>query len=136
MRTALEIATGGYFKVKQSRGSLVTATFYNPETCDEISEAMRDYDYSDCSRDNDDLYYMKVDERVSRLWRHRNGEILVNDIARVAKGHKLPIGKTGRVKEIKPIYNKYHRFVCSYIYFEDGSRTDYANCVLEQASEI
>ena len=46
----------GFFKVKQSGGSYVVAVFYNPYTGETRSECVRDYDYGDCSRDNDELY--------------------------------------------------------------------------------
>ena len=58
----------GFFKVNQSGGSYVTAEFYNPTTGETRSECVRDYDYGDCSRDNDELYNMPIDKEVRTLW--------------------------------------------------------------------
>ena len=39
----------GFYKVCQSGGTYVTATFFNPCTLEEYTQCVRDYDYSDCS---------------------------------------------------------------------------------------
>lgn len=56
----------GFYKVAQTGGTYVVATFYNPETGDMKSKCVRDYDYSDCSRDDDELYYMEINEDVRK----------------------------------------------------------------------
>ena len=55
----------GFFKVKQDGGTFICATFFNPVTKEEFSECVRDYDYSDYSRDNDDLYYHQMTKGIS-----------------------------------------------------------------------
>ena len=82
----------GFFKVKQSGGSYVVAVFYNPYTGETRSECVRDYDYGDCSRDNDELYNMPIDEEVRSLWLHSQGQILAGDTVEVFKGRKVPRG--------------------------------------------
>ena len=53
----------------KSGGSYVTAEFYNPTTGETRSECVRDYDYGDCSRDNDELYNMPFNMNTfSKLW--------------------------------------------------------------------
>lgn len=123
----------GYYKVAQlSSYSFVDATFWNPETGEEYCEMVKDYD-CDAARENDELYHAPVDEAMRRVWLHSKGEILKGDIVRVVKGRKLPIGKVGKVADIRVIRDKYQRPVADYIYFEDGTRTNINNCVMEQA---
>ena len=52
----------GFFKVAENGGTYVTGVFYNPTTGEVKHELLRDYDYADGSRDNDELYYMPIDE--------------------------------------------------------------------------
>ena len=106
----------GFFKVKQSGGSYVVAVFYNPYTGETRSECVRDYDYGDCSRDNDELY-------------------LAGDTVEVFKGRKVPKGTIATVKSIRPYYDRYGRWVADYAYFTDGQRTNIENCrlLLKQA---
>lgn len=123
-----------FYKVSHNSGSFVTGDFFNPVTKEHRTEVLRDYDYSDCSRDNDKLYYMEVDEDVKRIWLHYNGKILKGDTVEVVKGRKLPIGYVGIVKEIKPFYDRYHRLQAYYIYFADGQKTNINNCMLIAAA--
>ena len=120
----------GYYKVNQDGGTFVTATFYNPETKEEYIECVRDYDYSDCSRDNDDLYYMDIDENARRAWLHNHGTILVNDVVRVFKGRKVPIGTIARVIDKRPYKDRYGRIQTVYAYLDNGMKTSIDNCVL------
>jgi len=92
----------GFFKVDQSGGSYVTAEFYNPTTGETRSECVRDYDYGDCSRDNDELYNMPIDKEVRTLWLHSRGQILAGDTVEVVKGRKVPRGTIATVKSIRP----------------------------------
>ena len=119
-----------FYKVRQSGGSYVIATFYNPVTGESNTECVRDYDYADGSRDNDELYYMDIDEEVRILWLHSNGVILVGDTVEVIKGRTLPKGYVGVVKDIKPYKDRYGRVVCDYLYFEDGNKIAEHNCKL------
>lgn len=127
----------GFFKVDQRGGSYVVAEFYNPETGETRSECVRDYDYGDCSRDNDELYNMPIDEGVRRIWLHSRGQILIGDTVEVFKGHKIPKGTVATVKDIKPYHDRYGRCLAHYAYFTDGQRTNIENCrlLLNQAHQ-
>lgn len=119
-----------FYKVEQSGGTFVTGTFFNPVTKEEKREVLRDYDYADCSRDNDELYFLPIDKEVQKVWMHHHGQIVAGDTVEVVKGRKLPIGYKGIVKEIKPFRDKYGRTQCHYAYFTDGSKTNIDNCKL------
>lgn len=120
----------GFYKVAHNGGSYVTATFYNPVTKETKSCCVRDYDYADCSRDNDELYYMEINEDVRRQWMHDRGIILVNDTVKVVKGRKVPVGTIAKVTEKKPYKDRYGRTQAIYLYLDNGMRTNEENCVL------
>lgn len=120
----------GFYKVYQSGGSYVTATFFNPETKEEYSKCVRDYDYADCSRDDDEAYYMEINQGVANIWAHYHGQILIGDRVKVVKGRKIPIGTIATVKTIYPYYDCYHRWIADYVYFVEGGKTNIKNCVL------
>lgn len=122
----------GFFKVAENGGSYVTGVFYNPETGEVKRAVLRDYDYADGSRDNDELYYMPINEEARVLWLHSMGTILVGDLVEVVKGRKIPIGTIGRVADIRPYRDCYGRVVADYVYFEDGTRTNIRNCKLKK----
>ncbi len=119
-----------FYKVEQHGGTYITATFYNPDTKETKITRVRDYDYDDCSRDNDELYYMPIDEEVRTIWLHDNGKILVGDVVKVVKGRTIEHGYTGKVKDIKPYNDKYGRWLADYICFEDGRKINIDNCIL------
>lgn len=119
----------GFYKVSQSGGTYVTATFFNPCTLEEYSKCVRDYDYADCSRDDDELYYMDIDKNAERAWKHHNGEILWGDEVKVVKGRKVPIGTVANVKAIYPYHDRYGRWVCDYAYLDNGMKTNVNNLV-------
>lgn len=123
----------GFFKVKQEGGTFILATFFNPATGEEFSECVRDYDYSDCSRDNDDLYYMPIDENANRQWQHFHGVILEGDTIQVVKGRKVPINTIATVRKKYPYYDKYGRFCTMYLYLDNGMKTNIDNCILIKA---
>lgn len=122
----------GFYKVKQTGGCYVVATFFNPATHETIEKCVRDYEYSDCSRDIDELYYMPItdDESVLKAYKHYLGFICVGDTVEVIKGRKVPIGTIARVVKIKPYYDMYGRHCADYLYFDNGMRTNINNCVL------
>ena len=120
----------GFFKVYQSNGSYVTATFFNPETKEEYSELVRDYDYDDCSRDNDELYYMEIDENAKRAWKHHHGVIQVGDVVEVFKGRKIPVGTKGIVVKEREVRNCYWQWFADYIVLDNGASLNVANCRL------
>lgn len=120
----------GFYKVAQDGSCYISATFYNPDTKETISRCVRDYDYADCSRDNDELYYMEIDEEVKKQWLHDKGIILVNDVVEVIKGRKVPIGTIARVTDKKPYKDKYGRTQAIYVYLDNGMKTNEDNCKL------
>ena len=123
----------GFFKVGQSGGTFVVATFYNPMTDEEFTKCVRDYEYADCSRDDDDLYYMDiVDEShpAYRKYMHKHGHFLPGDTVFVYKGRKIPVGYSGKVAKIRAIKDRYGRWVADYVVFEDGQQTNKENCIL------
>lgn len=120
----------GFFKVCQSGGSYVVATFFNPETCEEITKCVRDYDYADCSRDDDELYYMPIDQAARRAYFRHCGYIQEGDLVRVVKGRKVPIGTEAVVTEIRHWRDAYGRIQTVYAYLDNGMRTSIDNCIL------
>lgn len=122
-----------FYKVDEKGGSFVVATLFNPITKETDSVVVRDYDYSDGSRDNDYWYDMPIDKAVRRVWLHHNGVILNGDLVEVVKGRKLAKGYVGRVQVIKSICDRYGRWVADYAYFEDGNRTNINNLKILEA---
>lgn len=120
----------GFYKVAQTGGNYVVATFYNPDTKEEISKCVRDYDYSDCSRDNDELYFMPIDENVKIEWLHGKGVILIGDKIKVVKGRKVPIGTISEVIDKRDFKDRYGRVQGTYLYLENGMKTNENNCEL------
>lgn len=119
-----------FYKVDQGAGTYIVATFFNPTTGESYRKCVRDYDYADCSRDNDELYYMPINEEARRAYRHSLGHILEGDEVEVVKGLKVKIGTTGTVKRIRAVYDHYGRWVADYAVLEDGQSTNITNCKL------
>lgn len=130
MKDAKWMEENGFYKISHNSGCFVTGDFYNPETKELITEKLRDYDYSDCSRDNDELYYMEVNKEARRQYFRDNGVIQEDDTVKVIKGRKVPIGTIAKVKEVKPVYDRYRRWVADYVYLDNGMRTNVNNCML------
>jgi len=120
----------GFKKVAQTGGSYVVATFYNPDTNEVKTKCVRDYDYADCSRDDDELYNMPIDEDAKVAYCHSLGVILVGDMARVVKGRTIEHGFVGEVIDKRDYKDRYGRFVAEYIYFNDGRKININNCEL------
>ena len=125
-----EFLAKGFKKVAEDGGTYVVAKFFNPTTNEVVTECTRDYDYADGSRDNDILYYLPIDEDARKLYDRYRGVINVGDTAEVIKGRKVPIGTKGVVKYINDLKDKYGRWIATYVYFEDGQKTNIANCKL------
>ena len=51
------------------------------------------------------------------------------DEVKVVKGRKVPVGTIANVKEIRPYYDRYHRWVCDYAYLDNGMKTNVNNLV-------
>lgn len=120
----------GFYKVHQTGGSYIVATFYNPDTKETIEKCVRDYDYADCSRDNDELYFMQINESIKSQWLHDKGIILVGDTVEVFKGRKIPIGTIAKVVDKKPYRDRYGREQAIYLYLDNGQKTNENNCKL------
>ena len=119
-----------FYKVAQSGGSYVTADFYNPVTGEHKHVCVRDYDYADCSRDNDELYYMPIDHDAQIAWEHANGNIVIGDKVQVIKGRTFPHGYVGVVRAIYPFVDRYGRYIADYVYFVEGGKINMNNVKL------
>lgn len=128
-----EHGLAGYRKVLHEGGTFVFGGFYNPETKDFTTRCIRDYDYSDCSRDDDDLYYMEIDEEAVRKMKHDQGFILEGDLVVVYKGRNVRIGTIGYIREIKPWKDKYGRTQSYKVTLSGGERTYLHNVRLLEA---
>ena len=120
----------GFYKVDQRGGSYVVAVIYNPVTGESEERRVRDYEYSDCSRDDDELYYTPIDHNARRLWLRSMGVIQQGDTVEVIRGRKVRVGTVGEVAAVKPVHDRYGRWVADYVYFADGQRTNVTNCRL------
>lgn len=118
----------GFKKIGQEGGTFIVATFWNEKTNEIQTKCVRDYDYSDCSRDIDELYYMPIDEDASKKYGHSIGLIFDGDFIEVFKGRKVPIGTVAKVKKIYAVKDKYNRWVADYALLENGMRTNVNNC--------
>lgn len=116
-----------FYKVKQSGGTYVTATLFNPITKETTSKCVRDYDYYDGSRDNDELYYEEINEEVKRAYYRFIGKLQPDDTVEVVKGRKIPIGVKATVIKVYNIYDKYNRYVDEYAYLSCGKSTSTSN---------
>ena len=117
-----------FYKVRQTGGTYVVAYFFNPVTKEAFSECVRDYDYSDGSRDNDELYDMPINEEAAHLWRRHNGVISVGDTVEVVKGRKVPVGTVGTVVSMFDYRDRYGRTVTRYAVLDNGQKTSVSNC--------
>lgn len=119
----------GFYKVTPDRGlSFITATFFNPITKEIRTECTRDYDYADCSHDNENLYRMPVDLEVQTLYYRYIGYITIGDQVEVYKGRKVPIGTKGTVVRRYPVQDRYNRWVADYVELDNGEKTNVLNC--------
>ena len=119
-----------YYKVSHEGNSFITGYFYNPITKEGKRIVLRDYDYEDCNRDNDELYYMPINEEVRTIWLHDNGIIQTGDTVKVVKGRKVPIGTIAKVVSLTKYKDRYGRFQCIYANLDNGQRTNVYNCEL------
>lgn len=128
--TADTLTAAGYYKVELTGGSLISAIFFNPATKEIKHIIVRDYDYEKDVKDNDELYFLPIDESARREYLHYNGIICIDDQIEIYKGRKYPAGTTGRVTKIKPYYDRYNRFICNYLYLDNGCKVSADNCRL------
>lgn len=129
MKTKAEIIAAGFAKIYQDvSGSLITATFYNVETKERLNVVVRDYEYSDCSRDNNALYRMPIDEDALRRYNVDNNIVFEGATVVVVKGRKVPIGTVAKVEKIVPWCDCYGKVRTTYAYLDNGMRTNIHNC--------
>ena len=122
-----------FYKVDMTGGTLVVARFYNPVTHETKSEVARDYDYSDCSRDNDAVYDMAINREARDAYRKYlsakdGGHVEAGDVVEVFKGRKIPIGTVAKVERVFDWKDQYGRVQTTYAVFEDGRKTSVYNC--------
>lgn len=115
-------------KVGMNGGSYVTALFVDTETWETKFVAVRDYDYSDCSRDNDELYNMPIDEAAADLWRKHCGIVEAGDTVKVVKGRKVKIGTIAKVVKVYDWKDAYGRVQATYAVLDTGEKTSVWNC--------
>ena len=130
-----------FYKVGQGGGSFVTALFYNPVTHETDTVVARDYDYSDCSRDNDEVYYMPIDEAAQEAYRRylnsvHGGNLAVGDTVEVFKGRKIPHGTIAKVTRIYDWKDSYGRVQTTYAVFADGRKTNVFNCRIVDSAGV
>ncbi len=122
-----------FYKVGMSGGSYVVALFFNPATHETKTVLARDYDYSDCSRDNDEVYDMPVDQNAAEAYRKwlnsiDGGHLKAGDTVEVVKGRKIPHGTVAEVVRIYDWKDSYGRVQTTYAVFADGRKTSVYNC--------
>ena len=114
-----------WYKVAQRGNTYITATLFNPITKEQKNEIARDYD--EPRNDNDEIYYMPIDENALRAWRTHMGIMQDGDKVRVIKGRKYPVGAEFTVKAVYPFRDRYGRWVADYAYFVGGGKCNVEN---------
>ena len=132
--TAEEMLLQGFYKVGENGGTFVTGRFFNPVTLEAGTKRLRDYDYSDGSRDNDSLYYMPINHEVEKIFAHLRGWVFKGDLVEVFKGRKVPTGTTGTITGFRYWKDCYGRIQTTYalIHTSTGEdvKTSVTNCRL------
>ena len=119
-----------FYKVAQDGGIYITATFYNPDTEEYFTTCVRDYDYADCSRDKDELYYKSINEEVTKEFYHHFGKLYEGDTVEIYKGRKLPIGAVKTIARFYDYKDCYGRVQTTYVVFTDNTKTSITNIKL------
>lgn len=122
-----------FYKIGQHGGTYVVALMFNPVTHETDTVCVRDYDYDDCRNDNDEIYYMPINEEAKEIYRKLcnakdGGYLKVGDVVEVFKGRKVPIGTVGKVTRVYDWKDCYGRVKNTYAVFEDGTKTSEWNC--------
>lgn len=120
----------GWRKVHQSGGSYIVAMLYNMKTGEETSLCVRDYDYSDGSRDCDEWYNAPIDENAKTAYCRKHGIIYPGASVVVVKGRKIPLGTVAVVDKLRAVTDRYGRWVADYAVFADGKQTNVENLAL------
>lgn len=129
----------GYYKIKESRGSLVKVFMYNPDTKDLKSIIVDDYEYQYGDGFMDkyvDLYgfeYLEkirnepINEKILFKYNVDNDIICKGMMIEVVKGRKYKKGLRGIVEKIYPYKDKYGRWVADYIITDNGMKINMNN---------
>ena len=122
----------GFYKVAEDNGGVCVGTFWNPETKESFSKITWDIDrpYINDDEEIEILRYLPINKEVRSAWLHYNGIIQINDVVKVVKGRKVPIGTIAKVIDKKPYKDRYGRTQAIYLYFDNGMRTNENNCAL------
>lgn len=120
----------GFYKVAENGFSITEATFFNPETGESFSKIVWDMDDDRVAWDAGQYRDLPINETVSRLWKRHNGVIQTGDRVMIVSGRKVPIGTVAKVESIRPMNDRYGRWVADYVYLDNGMRTNITNCVL------
>ena len=122
----------GFYKVAENNGGVCVGTFWNPDTKESFSKITWDIDrpYINDDEEVEILRYLPINKEMRRAWKHEAGIIQTEDTIKVVKGRKVPIGTIAKVLEIKPFYDRYHRWQADYVYLDNGMKTNIDNCVL------
>lgn len=121
-------SVNGFYKVAQNGGTFVTATMFNPITNEVKVLCVRDYDYDDCSRDNDEIYYMDIDEDARKAYLKFKGIVSIGHEVEVIKGRKVPIGTVGVVEKVYDWKDNYGRVQSTYAVLDNGVKVNVNNC--------
>ena len=76
------------------------------------------------------MRFLQVNESVCYIWKHEKGIPQVGDVIEVIKGRKIPKGTQAKILQVKPIYDKYHRWIADYVYLSLGQSTKITNVKL------
>ena len=120
----------GWRKVNQKGGSYVVATLYNVKTGEDASLCVRDYDYSDGSRDCEEWYQASIDEAAKTAYFRKHGIIYPGASVVVVKGRKIPLGTVAVVESLRAVTDRFGRWVADYAVFKDGKQTKVENLAL------
>lgn len=117
-----------FYKIGQEGGTYVVGYWWNPVSGEKKSCCVRDYDYGDCSRDNDELYYEPIDSEVREMFeRVECGRVFEGDMVEVVKGRTIEHGFVGRVVKVREFKDRYGRWFADYVYFDDGRKINMDN---------
>lgn len=118
----------GWRKIGETGGGYNLARLFNINTHEAASVCV--YDYDDPRNEDDFWRNISSDEDARIAYNKLHGIITVGLRAKVVKGRKVPIGYTGVVAKFRDAYDKYRRWVATYVVFEDGTSTNVDNCEL------
>lgn len=119
-----------WYKVNQDGYSYITAMLFNPVTKEHKTVCVRDYDYADGSRDNEEVYNMPIEEEAVKAWNRHLGIISVGDTIKVVKGRKVKIGTIAEVVDMYDWKDRYGRAQTRYAVLDTGEKTSVTNCEL------